>query len=110
VAGGVESALLIHQSHSLFNSPAAGQEMATDQLNSSRFPLDSLERLRLWATEDTYNNLVERQDGPFGEYGCVGIVEFDGRRWMRMRLSTCDASVDLELLASGYIGKIVPVD
>ena len=83
--------------------------MATDRPLGARFPQDALERLRLWAEEDTYNNLVERPDGPFGEYGCVGIVEVDGRRWMRMKLSTCDAAVDLELLASGYIGEIVPV-
>ena len=83
--------------------------MAVDRLQDSGFPATALARLRAWAEEDTYNNLVERPDGPFGEYCCVGIVEADGRRWMRMRLSTCEASVDLELLASGYIGEIVPV-
>lgn len=82
---------------------------SSDDLKPYRFPQSAVERLEKWSTEGSYNDLCERHDGPFNEYGSVGLVEHDGKRWMRMKLAMTDAMVDLEMLASGYIGQIIPV-
>lgn len=73
------------------------------------FPRAALERLERWKEEGTYNELLTRQDGPFGEYGSVCLHMREGKQWMRMKLAMTNAMVDLEMLASGYIGEIVPV-
>ena len=83
--------------------------LSPEELSQYRFPRAAVKRLEQWSNEDTYDNLLSRHDGPFGEYGTVGPVSRDGKEWMRMQLAMTDALVDLEILANGYIGQVVPV-
>lgn len=83
--------------------------LSPEELSQYRLSHAAVKRLEQWRHEDTFDNLLDRHDGPFGEYGTVGPLIRDGKEWMRMQLAMTGALVDLELLPSGYIGQVVPV-
>jgi hypothetical protein len=54
-------------------------------------------------------DLMGERDGPFVGWEEIKRFESDGRRWVRLRQTSVDWCVDVEVLESG-LGEVVPVD
>lgn len=83
--------------------------LSPEDLAYYSFPDTGVKDLLQWRDEDSYYNLIDRHDGPFGGYGTVGKITHDGKQWVRMQEVMSGGMVDLELKPNGYIGQVVPV-
>jgi hypothetical protein len=57
----------------------------------------------------TVDDLMGERDGPFVGWEEIKRFDRDGKHWVRMRQTSVDWCVDVEVLPSG-LGDVVPVD
>jgi hypothetical protein len=55
------------------------------------------------------DDLIGERDGPFVGWAEVGRFERDGRSWVRLRQTSVDWCVDVEVLPT-ELGQVLPVD
>ena len=65
--------------------------------------------LLTWQDYDTFDNLLDMHDGPFGSYGLVRRFSEGSREFARMVKAPKPSFVDIEILSDGKIGEIRPV-
>lgn len=73
------------------------------------FSESMVEDIASWRDYDTFANLFDMRDGPFVSFGTIRWFTEDERRFIRMIKAPANRFVDVEVLASGWIGEIRPV-
>jgi hypothetical protein len=68
--------------------------------------MSETDRLAAWCDYDTFHNLLELRDGPFGSYGTTQYFNRDGKSWVRMAGALTGHLIDIEIKPDGYMGEI----
>jgi hypothetical protein len=72
--------------------------------------MSEIDRLASWSDSDTFANLLDMHDGPFGSFGTVQYFGRDGKSWVRVKSVMNGEVIDIEIRPDGYMGEIREAD